>query len=82
MLITIFAHPNSKKPRVEKDLFSAKGGSASGGNNLHIYISEPPLEGRANMAVLLALAKYLKVKRSQVHLVKGEKSKQKVFDVN
>jgi len=72
MLITVFAHPNSKKPRVEKDLF----------NNLHIYISEPPLEGRANMGVLLALAKHLKVRRSQVHLVRGEKSKQKTFEVS
>ena len=72
MNITITAHPNSKKPRVEKDLF----------NNLHIYISEPPLEGRANMAVLLALAKHLKVKRSQVNLMRGEKSKQKVFEIN
>ncbi len=71
MQITVFAHPSSKKPRVEKDLF----------NNLHIYVREPPLEGRANNAILLALAEHLKVRRSQVNLVRGEKSKQKVFEV-
>ena len=71
MLITIFAHTNSKKPRVEKDLFG----------NLHVHVSEPPLEGRANMAILLTLADYLQVKRSQVRLARGEKSKQKVFEV-
>ena len=41
MIITVIAHPNSKKPRVEKDLFGT----------LHIYVSQPPLEGKANKAV-------------------------------
>ncbi len=71
MKITIIAHPKSKKPRIEKDLFG----------NLNIYISEPPLEGRANMAVLLALSDHLKIKRSQIKLIRGEKSKIKVFEV-
>jgi len=71
MKLTVFAHPNSRKPRVEKDLFG----------NLHVYVSEPPLEGRANAAILLALADHLKIKRSQLRMVSGEKSKQKVFEV-
>ncbi|MBI4097943.1 MAG: DUF167 domain-containing protein, partial [Candidatus Levybacteria bacterium] len=41
MKITIIAHPNSKRPRVEKDLFGG----------LHVYVSESPLEGRANNAI-------------------------------
>jgi uncharacterized protein len=71
MTITIIAHPNSKKPRVEKDLFGG----------LHIYVSQPPLEGRANKAVGEALAEYFKVSKSKIKLIRGEKSKQKVFDV-
>ena len=65
MNITITAHPNSKKPRIEKDLFG----------QLHVYVSQPPLEGRANEAVILALADYFKVKKYQEQLVRGEISK-------
>ncbi len=71
MKITIIAHPNSKKPRVEKDLFG----------NLHIYVSEPPLEGKANKAVISSLADYFKIKKSRVSLVSGEKSKNKTFSI-
>jgi uncharacterized protein (TIGR00251 family) len=72
MIITIIAHPNSKKSRVEKDLFGA----------LHVYVNQPPLEGKANKAVVEALAVYFKISKSKVILVRGEKSKQKVFNIN
>ncbi len=71
MHISVIVHPNSKKPRVEKDLFGT----------LHIYVKEPPLEGRANKAVIESLAEYLKISKSQVRLVRGEKSKVKTFEV-
>jgi uncharacterized protein YggU (UPF0235/DUF167 family) len=69
MQIKIFAHPNSKKPRVQKDLLGA----------LHVYINQPPLEGKANKAVGEALAAYFKISKSKVSLLRGEKSKQKTF---
>lgn len=72
MIITIIAHPNSKKPRVEKDLFGT----------LHVYVNQPPLEGKANKAVLEALAAHFKISKSKVSLIRGEKSKQKVFNIN
>jgi uncharacterized protein len=72
MIITIIAHPNSKKPRIEKDLFGG----------LHVYVNQPPLEGKANKAVAEALAEYFKVSKSKVILIRGEKSKQKVFSIN
>ena len=71
MKISVIAHPNSKKPRVEKDLLGA----------IHAYVNEPPLEGKANNAVRLALAGYFKVKKSAVFLVSGEKSKNKIFEI-
>ena len=69
MKIVITAHPNSKKPRIEKDLFGV----------LHIYVAQPPLEGKANKAVAEALAEHFKVRKSKVVLIRGEKSKQKTF---
>ena len=71
MLIKVIVHPNSKKPRVEKDLFG----------DLHIYVNQPPLEGRANKAVIEALADYFKTSKSKVVLKTGAKSKQKFFEI-
>lgn len=71
MKITIVAHPNSKKPRIEKDLFET----------LHVYVNAPPLKGKANKAVIEALAKYLKVKKSSTKLLSREKSKIKLFEI-
>jgi len=71
MKISVIAHPNAKKPRVEKDLLDV----------LHIYVSEPPLEEKANMAVVESLAKHLNIKNSQVHFISGEKSKLKKFEI-
>lgn len=67
----VVVHPNSKKPRIEKD----------GTEVLHVYVSKPPVEGQANLAVIEALAKHFKVSKSQVELVKGVKSKKKTFEI-
>ena len=54
MKIEVVVHPNSKNPRVEKDLTEM----------IHVYVNAPPLEGKANKAVIESLAKFLKVKKS------------------
>lgn len=69
MKLSIIAHPNSKKPRVEKDMLGT----------LHVYVREPPLEGKANKAILEALANHFQIKKSQIVLLSGEKSKTKTF---
>jgi uncharacterized protein len=71
MKITITAHPNSKRPKIEKDMFC----------NLHVYVKEPPLEGKANHAVRVALADHFHTKKSNVFLISGEKSKIKIFEI-
>ncbi len=71
MKISVIAHPNAKKPRVEKDLL----------DSLHVYVKEPPLDGKANKAVIEALAEYFHIKKSNVILLSGEKSKNKLFDI-
>ena len=37
MRISIVAHVNSKREKIEKDLF----------DTLHVYVNAPPLEGKA-----------------------------------
>ncbi len=71
MKVSVIAHPNSKRPRIEKDLLGT----------LHIYVNKPPLEGKANQAVLEALAKYFDVKKGNIILLSGAKSKVKLFEV-
>lgn len=71
MKINVIAHPNAKKPRIEKDLLGT----------IHVYVHEPPLEGKANRAVQEALANYFEVKKSFVILISGERSKNKLFEI-
>lgn len=71
MIVNVIAHVNSKKPRIEKDLLG----------NLHIYICEPPLENRANLAILESLSKHFNVKKNQISFISGQKNKNKVFEV-
>lgn len=72
MKLTVVGHPNSQKPRIEKDLFGT----------LHVYVNQPPLEGKANKAITDALADYFQVKNNQVFLVAGLRSKHKVFEIS
>lgn len=72
MRIAIIAHPNAKRPRIEEDLLGT----------LHVYVNAPPLEGKANRAIEEALAEHFKVKRTQVDLISGQKSKNKLFEIS
>lgn len=72
MKVSIIAHPNSKRPRIDKDLLGT----------LNVYVSAPPLEGRANEAVILALAEHFKVKKYQIRIIAGQKTKNKVCEIN
>ena len=47
-----------------------------------VWVKEPPVQGRANIAIGKALAKYFKVSPSQITLVSGHTSKQKVFEIS
>lgn len=46
-----------------------------------VSVKEPPMQGKANVAITKALAEYFKVSNSQVKLVSGLSSKQKVFEI-
>ena len=71
MKITVIAHPNAKKQRIETDLLGT----------IHVYVNQPPLEGKANKAVIEALAEHFKVKKNEITLLSGEKNKNKFFDI-
>jgi uncharacterized protein (TIGR00251 family) len=49
------------------------------GNALKVAVTAPPEDGRANKALLEALREALDLKRSQVALLSGERSRDKRF---
>lgn len=71
MKITVVAHPNAKNPRIEKDLQGT----------IHVYIHEPPTEGKANNAIITALAVYYGVKQNRVTQLSGFRGKTKRFAI-
>ncbi len=50
-------------------------------SHFEVSVRTPPLENRANKAIIKALADYFDIAPSRISLVRGEKSKQKVFDI-
>lgn len=73
MLKTIIIKPNSKHR--EEIIQNDEGG-------LTIYTKTPAVEGRANQAAIELLAKHFNVSKSQIELVRGHTSIQKVFRIS
>jgi len=48
---------------------------------LRVAVAAPPHEGRANAAVIAALAEHFHVARSRVRIVRGERSRKKVVEI-
>ena len=66
--IAVRAQPGAKKNAV----LGEHGGA------LKVAVTAPPLDGRANEAILDVLASWLGVKRSQVELLRGASNRNKV----
>lgn len=71
MQIKIRVITNAKKERIIKseDIFK-------------VYVSSPPIEGRANQRVAELLSEYFKVKKSQITIISGLKSKEKTIQID
>jgi len=71
MKIFVKAKPAAREEKIEK----------INETNFVVSVKEPLVQGRANMAISKALAEYFKVSNSQVRLISGFSSRQKVFEV-
>ncbi len=71
MRVAVKVKPNAKEDRVEK----------TGENSFTVRVKAKPSDGKANDAVREALSEYFGVKRSQVTLLIGAASRQKVFEI-
>lgn len=49
--------------------------------HFEVWIKEPPIQGRANEAVIKALAKYFGISLSRFKIIAGRASRQKVIKI-
>ncbi|MFH1406573.1 MAG: DUF167 domain-containing protein [Candidatus Omnitrophota bacterium] len=69
-IINVRVVPNAKKNEVKKE------------NNLYkIYLSAPAREGKANKLLVEILADEFSVRKSQVRIIRGEKSRDKIVEI-
>jgi uncharacterized protein (TIGR00251 family) len=71
MRIIVTVIPRARRPHVEP--------LEDGG--LRVAVTAPPHEGRANAAVIAALAEHFHVPCSRVRIVRGETSRRKVVEI-
>ncbi len=69
--ITIKVIPNSKKNEVNTT-----------GESPIVRVTAPPVGGKANKAVIAVLAKHFNVKKRSIRIVQGEKSRNKVIEID
>ncbi|MBI2645029.1 DUF167 domain-containing protein [Candidatus Uhrbacteria bacterium] len=71
MKITVLAKPRSRERKVVKN----SDGSYT------VWVSEPPDDGKANKAIIYALAKHFNIAQSRVELVSGHAGKKKIVRI-
>lgn len=72
MKIIVRAKPASRENTVEK----------ISENEFVVYVKEPPVDGRANEAILKLLAEYFHISRSLVEISSGHWARVKVIEVH
>ncbi len=71
MKISVKVKPSAKIEKIEK----------IGENSFAVSVKEPPVQGRANEAVIKALAEYFGVSKLNVKIVSGWASKNKIIEI-
>ncbi|MBI4991982.1 MAG: DUF167 domain-containing protein [Candidatus Harrisonbacteria bacterium] len=51
-------------------------------NHFKISVKESPIEGRANSAIIKTVAEYFHVAQSNIEIISGLKSKQKIIEIS
>lgn len=71
MRISVKAKPRSKQEYVKK----------TGDSSFTVAVTEVPEKGKANQAIIKALAEFLDIKPASIVLISGQASKQKIFEI-
>ena len=71
MIFNVRASPGASRNRVLED-----------GENLKVYLTKPAAGGLANKQLIDLLCDYFKVKKYQVKIKSGEKSRNKLIEIS
>jgi uncharacterized protein len=63
-------------PGARKNLLKEEGGTVK------VYLTAPPVDGKANEALVDLLSEYYDVRPSCIEIIKGLKSRNKVININ
>ena len=70
MILKVKVFPNARKPRiVEEDGF------------IKVYVNAPAADGKANNAVVKAIAEHRQVRKSAITIIKGLRSRNKTIEL-
>lgn len=70
MRLSVTVKPRSKQEKVEKT-----------DHGYTVYVKEPPVKNKANKALTKLLSRHFSVPKSQIAILSGLKSKQKVVEI-
>lgn len=68
--LRVRAHPGAKRNEIRVE-----------GDTIHIWVTAPAREGKANRAIIELLAREMGVKKSEVSIVRGEHGREKIIEV-
>ncbi|MFC1656419.1 DUF167 domain-containing protein [Patescibacteria group bacterium] len=72
MIITVKAKAGSRENKIEE----------IGVDEFRVSVTEPPVQGRANNAIIELLADHFEVTQSNIRLTSGFRSREKTFEIN
>ena len=70
-VINVKVIPNAKKNRIIQQE-----------GILRVYLTSPPVDGKANKLLIKILSEYFKVKKSGIRIKRGVKAKHKSIEIN
>lgn len=77
MKISVKVIPNAKQNKVVEDVVDLLGTRI-----IKLKVNQVPEDGKANKAVMKALADYFAVKKSAVRIITGETSRNKIIEID
>ena len=71
MIFNVRVNPRASRNHVERL-----------GNKLKVYLTNPACEGQANKQLIDLLSSHLKIKKYQIRIKSGEKSRDKLVEID
>ena len=72
MKLSITVKTRAKQEKIEK---------TDGGCGYTVHVKEPPVENKANSAIIKLLSKYFRVPKSQITILSGMQSKRRIIEI-